>query len=267
MRTDNLYTINNNLFLDVSSGNVGIGVQSPEATLHIQDQNNSDDSLMRFGSYGYLGEGQSGYPYLGFDLLWDGTNNNWESKHATVRGSVFRHVNSGMRFSSAPANTDPATLTDHMVIETDSGYVGIGTSSPSEMLEVAGNVKATSFIMTSDRRLKRNIASLSGLDNLLSLNGYSYEWRDNGAKTYGLIAQEVEEILPHAVHTDKKTGLKGINYNSLIAPIVESLKEFYSYIVGHEKKIRTLEEEVHDLSEKNKALEQRLLSIEKRLNK
>lgn len=145
------------------------------------------------------------------------------------------------------------------------GDVGIGVSSPSEKLEVDGNVKATAFVMSSDRRLKRNIASVDGLDNILKLNGYTYNWKKNGEEDMGVIAQEVEKVFPRAVATDEKTGYKAVHYNSLIAPVIEAIKELYSMFIDNEEKVKSMEEEIKILNEKNNELEKRLSRIEKHL--
>ncbi len=61
------------------------------------------------------------------------------------------------------------------------GRVGIGTQAPSEKFEVNGNVKAVAFYYTSDKRLKKNIIPLvDSLDKILALNGYSFDWINNG---------------------------------------------------------------------------------------
>lgn len=133
---------------------------------------------------------------------------------------------------------------------TNAGRVGIGTTAPSEQLEVANNVKATSYLTTSDRRLKKEIYTIdSALDKVLQLRGVSFVWKKNDLKTYGFIAQEVEEIFPELVVTDKVTGLKAVKYANLVAPLVESIKDINNLQVENERKIASLEEE-NDLLKK-----------------
>jgi hypothetical protein len=66
------------------------------------------------------------------------------------------------------------------------------------------------------------------------LNGVTFDWIDGGS-SYGFIAQEVETVLPHAVHTDER-GIKSINYSTVIPFLVESIKVL-------EERIRVLEEQ------------------------
>jgi CheY-like chemotaxis protein len=97
---------------------------------------------------------------------------------------------------------------------------------------------ATSFTPTSDERLKKNIQTLDdALECVEKLRGASFDWRmpeerDIGQgltlptreHQIGVIAQEVEQVFPEAVGTDNN-GVKNVNYNSLVAPLIEAIKE------------------------------------------
>ncbi|MDG0817023.1 tail fiber domain-containing protein [Bdellovibrio svalbardensis] len=107
-----------------------------------------------------------------------------------------------------------------------SGNVGIGTTAPSEVLEVNGNVKAASYLYTSDARLKKDIITLpDALAKVLQLRGVSFVWKSNDEKTVGFIAQEVEKIYPELVKTDRKSGYKAVQYGNIVAILVEALKQ------------------------------------------
>ena len=62
------------------------------------------------------------------------------------------------------------------------------------------------------------------------INGYEFVWNDNigdyrsGTPDYGIIAQEIENVLPHAVDINSR-GYKTVNYNSLIPLLIEAVKE------------------------------------------
>ena len=101
----------------------------------------------------------------------------------------------------------------------------MGTNSPGYKLDVNGIIRATGFFYNSDRRLKDNITPLSNsLEKILSLNGYSFNWKSSGMKDIGMIAQEVELVFPDIVHTDKVTGYKSVEYGNLVAPLIEAIK-------------------------------------------
>jgi len=106
------------------------------------------------------------------------------------------------------------------------GNVGIGTTGPSEKLEVNGNVKAVAFLYSSDYRLKTNIQPLNGqLEKILKLQGVSFNWKENGRNDTGFIAQEIEKVFPEVVYTNQETGLKSVDYAKLTVFLVEAIKE------------------------------------------
>lgn len=146
-----------------------------------------------------------------------------------------------------------------------SGKVGIGTTTPSEMLEVNGNVKATSFISTSDVRLKTDIQKIEGLNAILKLQGLQYRWKNSGEGDAGVLAQEVEKIFPDAVRTDPITGYKGVKYLYLIAPLIESAKELYEMCKTNETLTTQQTLELASLKNENTQLKSKLENLEKRL--
>jgi len=82
---------------------------------------------------------------------------------------------------------------------------------------------------SSDVSLKENISTLDNpLEKLVSIRGTEYDWKE-GNKNYqghdiGVIAQEVEKVLPEAVST-KPDGTKGVHYNKLIPLLIEAVKD------------------------------------------
>jgi hypothetical protein len=85
-------------------------------------------------------------------------------------------------------------------------------------------VTAASFNATSDINLKTNIKSIENpLGKISELNGYSFNWKDTGKPSLGVMAQEVEKVLPSAV-TEDQDGTKSVNYNEIIGVLVEAVK-------------------------------------------
>jgi len=114
------------------------------------------------------------------------------------------------------------------------GNVGIGTTAPSYNLHVNGSVAGTSgYNNLSDARYKKNISSIENASELVSkMRGVSFDWKKEDYKNLnfedkrqlGLIAQELEEILPEAVSTDNE-GYKSIAYSKIIPVLIEAIKE------------------------------------------
>ena len=100
-------------------------------------------------------------------------------------------------------------------------------------ITITGDVTATNFVTTSDARLKSNITNITdALAKVTQLNGKQYTMYGQDDQI-GLIAQEVEQVLPQMVHTrDDMMGTKAINYQNMVALLVEAVKELQTEIKG-----------------------------------
>jgi hypothetical protein len=93
-------------------------------------------------------------------------------------------------------------------------------------ITATGNITGLDVIATSDIRSKENIVTIdSALDRVMKLRGVFYERRSQpGERRVGVIAQEVEEVLPEVVYTDDD-GTKSVSYGSIIGLLIEAIKE------------------------------------------
>ena len=124
--------------------------------------------------------------------------------------------------------------------------VSIGSSdilTGDNKLYVQGNITASGVVTASDFRLKKDIVSLeNSLDKILKLNPVTFRWKNNDTKNnIGLIAQEVEDIIPDAVNENNE--IKGIQYNAITAMLVKSVQELKS-------ENQSLKDENQDLKKK-----------------
>lgn len=88
---------------------------------------------------------------------------------------------------------------------------------------------------SSDETLKTNINTIqNSLDIIESLRGVSFEWRETGKSSYGVIAQEVEKILPELITTQER---KSVNYNGIIGVLIEAVKELSAEVEELKKKV------------------------------
>jgi LysM repeat protein len=86
-------------------------------------------------------------------------------------------------------------------------------------------VSATDFNTTSDVALKTNMQQITNsLEVLEQLTGFVFNWKSDGKISYGVSAQQVEQILPDLVRM-RDDGFKGVNYLNLIAFLIEAIKE------------------------------------------
>jgi hypothetical protein len=107
----------------------------------------------------------------------------------------------------------------------DNGYVGIGTTSPSYSLHVAGDVYASGDVISfSDERLKTDITTITGaLDKVGLLRGVYYKHIETQIRGTGVIAQEIEQVLPEV--TDSRGEYKGVSYGNVVGVLIEAIKE------------------------------------------
>ena len=91
-------------------------------------------------------------------------------------------------------------------------------NTSSGNLVVGGTVTAN-----SDEKLKTNVQTIpNALDKVLSLRGVEFDYKANGVRSIGFIAQEVEKIIPELV---SGTDPKSVAYQNFVALLVEAIKE------------------------------------------
>lgn len=95
---------------------------------------------------------------------------------------------------------------------------------------------AVAFTATSDVRTKNSIVTVdSALDKVMKMRGVFFERNTHpGERCLGVIAQEVEEVLPEVVNTDKD-GMKSVSYGSIVGLLIEAIKEQQEIIKGLSK--------------------------------
>jgi hypothetical protein len=99
----------------------------------------------------------------------------------------------------------------------------------------AGTITATDFNSTSDINLKENVNTVeNALETISSLRGVSFDWKETGRGSYGVIAQELEEVLPDLV---KSGEVKSVNYNGIIGVLIEAVKELSAEVEELKKKV------------------------------
>ena len=98
----------------------------------------------------------------------------------------------------------------------------------------ANTITVTDLNSTSDGTLKTNVRVIVDPISIINnLDGVSFDWIAGGS-SYGFIAQEVEKLLPHSVHTDEN-GIKSINYSTVIPFLVEAVKVLNQRLEALEK--------------------------------
>jgi len=141
----------------------------------------------------------------------------------------YNATNKGLNFTNS-------TGVDTLFINDSTTNIGIGTTFPTEKLHVGGNILATGTVTaSSDERLKTNIQPLqNSLEKILKVKGIKFDRTDTKDKNQiGFIAQDLEKVFPELVKTqDTPEGLKSVNYQVMVAVLVEAIKEL-KYELNH----------------------------------
>jgi hypothetical protein len=189
-----------------SSGNVGIGATSPVRALQVGNFSGNPEIC--------IGSGTTGVGGLTFG---DGAGGNdpW-------RGFIqYNHATDAMLIGTS--NAGWLTLTN-------GGALGLNVNPTN----TAGRFEASNDIVaysSSDKRWKTNIKNIdSPLDKISQINGVEFDWIEdepvhgNKGHDIGVIAQEIENILPDAVQT-RESGMKAVKYEKVIPLLIEAIKE------------------------------------------
>ncbi|MBX2903916.1 MAG: tail fiber domain-containing protein [Chitinophagales bacterium] len=149
------------------------------------------------------------------------------------------------------------TLANSVVVNpqtTIESYVVAGGTRLSGNLNITGKFKSNGINETSDSTYKKDIATLkSALDKILELRGVTYKWKADkypamnfeGDTQIGLIAQEVEKILPEVVATDA-AGMKSIEYSHIVPVLIEAIKKQQSIIETQRQQLNILHTSVEN---------------------
>ena len=138
----------------------------------------------------------------------------------------------GVITATAGAGIASATLL------TDAGIDPDGTSTFLNV-NITGIATAADFNSSSDIKLKTNVQRISDpLDKIIRIEGVSFNWKKDNSPSIGVIANELEKVLPQLV-TDSDP--KAVNYNGLIGVLIEAVKEQQSEIDSLKERISKLE--------------------------
>ena len=121
-------------------------------------------------------------------------------------------------------------------------------------------IKAVSYLQISDKRLKTNIKDITDALKIVSkLKGRTYQWIDEnqlgngGPMVIGLIAQEVQAVLPEVVHEDPITGYLSVSYIEIIPVLIDAFNHFVlemtEFQKSNERELTQLRMNIHRISD------------------
>lgn len=229
-----------------ATDNVLVGAQNPFSATHIT------------GSYNvYLGvdagnntAGGSRNVFLGYQAGADETGSDRLYIHNNATSSPLiwgNFATKSLRFNGNTSINNPTNQYYALQIGLD--------ADDTYGLVVWGPAYGTSAYQVSDSRLKRNVTPLgNALASILSLKGVTYDWaRDEhpemgleNKRQIGLIAQEVEKILPQVV-AEGPGGYKSVEYNKITPVLIEAVKEQQQIIDNQNNEISRLKSELEEI--------------------
>ena len=113
--------------------------------------------------------------------------------------------------------------------------------------DASANIFAVNMIITSDQRAKRDISNITNaLDKIQRMNGVTYTFKNSGVASIGLIAQNVQQVVPEVVHANPE-GFLGVSYGHLVGLLVEGIKDLSNTVQEQALHQRVLEQRVQRL--------------------
>ena len=238
-RSKSNYANNFVLSLNPIGGNVGIGTTSTLSTLTVGNTAGTIAGELTLNpcSTQYEG-GQLNFKKSPLASTADWTIDQYGTSSSNARLRVFNSI----------SETNGISILEN-------GNIGMGIIAPTVRLQVNGDIIANSIAGSSDIRYKTNIQPIKdALDKVKKLNGIYFNWNQkdfptkdfSDKKEIGFIAQEVEKVLPELVIKDKTPDeYRSVNYDKVVALLVEAIKE-------QQLQIEALTKKVYELSNKRK---------------
>ncbi len=218
-----------------ATGKFAIGTTSPSAKFQVNYSvgTNGSNGLSDYGIVTYQTGGASyqatigaihagdGYANLNLGGVVSGTYRFW---HISRRQSTDTYPNSLQYY-----HYDGSSFVQRFIFTQDGDF-----RAGADIVAYA----------SSDKRLKDNLTRIAKpLEKVSALSGYSFDWNSNqttySGRDYGIVAQEVEEVLPEIV-TTRDTGYKAVKYEKLIPVLIEAIKELNKKVEDQDELIRSL---------------------------
>jgi hypothetical protein len=96
---------------------------------------------------------------------------------------------------------------------------------------ITSNGTTTNYSVTSDYRLKEDLKEIKGIEKVSEIKVYDYKWKSDNTRMDGVLAHELQEILPYAVIGEKDgERMQGVDYSKLVPVLVKAIQELSAEI-------------------------------------
>lgn len=165
----------------------------------------------------------------------------WKTGFSGGDGSLLFKTSKGSSVDSKDVGIDRLTINADGTVTVVGGISSIGgaPNGGAGKLIVDTSVTAPTYTSTSSKRFKKKIKNLkNGLEIVSKLRPVVFDWKTKDLKNdIGLIAEEVNEIVPNLVGLDNKGEVVGIDYSKLTPILIQAVKELSLEIQKLKKKI------------------------------
>jgi hypothetical protein len=97
--------------------------------------------------------------------------------------------------------------------------------------QISTGGSSTSYNTSSDYRLKEDLQDFAGLDMVSKIPVYDFKWKTDESRSYGVIAHQLEEVLPQAVNGEKDAEeMQSVDYSKIVPLLVKSIQELKAEI-------------------------------------
>jgi hypothetical protein len=259
------------VFNILGTGNVGIGTTSPGTKLEISDATgptirlrradntvvvgdliggienyNQDVDGAHISSFirGYATETYGRKGYLSFGTAGVNSTDATEKMRIQATGDVV--------FGKQTSSTNTAGTVITPTGQTNiSRTIGSGTTyffrfynagTNSQIGSIFGSTTNISYGTSSDYRLKEDLQDFESLDIVSKIPVYDFKWKVDESRSYGVMAHELQEVLPDAVSGDKDAEeMQGVDYSKIVPILIKSIQELKADNDSLKARIETLE--------------------------
>jgi len=136
--------------------------------------------------------------------------------NSTVPAACFK-TESSSQFTTSFWNAASGTVTLQQFVH-GTGQTLVGS--------ITSNGTSTSYNTSSDYRLKQDLKPINGLDLISQIKVYDYEWKSDETRAYGVLAHELQEVIPQAVTGEKDAEqMQSVDYSKLVPILVQAIQE------------------------------------------
>ena len=222
-----------------SAGNVGIGTSSPTVKLHVYGTGANSQTIRQESSISaanaYLVQQSASKSYItGLSTDFSNSYIIYDATASAMRLAITSAGN--VRIGTTANGLDTAkmyVLGDVSQTSLEVGYNGvIGTLIRfSNSQDLGGSITiggggATSYNTSSDYRLKEDLKEINGLDKVSKLKVYDFKWKNSEDRMDGVLAHELQEVIPYAVVGEKDgEDMQGVDYSKIVPILVKAIQE------------------------------------------